>query len=134
MKLIKTIRSRGGALHFQRFALLETPWFNIYLHKIYRPDEDGYLHDHPWDFQSLILEGSYTEQNEEGFFPKKPFMMASYKAEYVHKIAAVKRTTLSLVITGPRRRVWGYQTPEGWMDNKTFRKWKHERKDKTNSV
>ena len=36
-------------------------FFNLYLHKFLRDDDDRALHDHPWWFASLILRGGYTE-------------------------------------------------------------------------
>ena len=37
------------------------PWFNVYLHRIMRSDDDRALHDHPWVNCSVLLEGSYVE-------------------------------------------------------------------------
>lgn len=36
-------------------------WFNIYLHKVLRDDDDRALHDHPYDNISVVLKGGYTE-------------------------------------------------------------------------
>ena len=60
-KLVKEIRSKKGELHFKRWRILSTPWFNIFLHFINRADEDKDLHDHPWSFWSIILKGGYIE-------------------------------------------------------------------------
>jgi hypothetical protein len=73
MKLIKEIKSKDGKLHFRRWSLLDTPWFKIYIHGIYGPDEDLHLHNHPWDFKSFILSGSYIEQTQFGNNKIKPF-------------------------------------------------------------
>lgn len=42
------------------------PFFNIYLHKFCRSDDDRALHDHPWWFISLILRGQYDEITDTG--------------------------------------------------------------------
>lgn len=43
------------------FVIPRNPWFNIYVHKFCRDDDDRALHDHPWWFVSLVLSGSYIE-------------------------------------------------------------------------
>lgn len=39
----------------------KNPFFNIYLHKFLRSDDDRALHDHPWASCSIILKGGYCE-------------------------------------------------------------------------
>lgn len=34
---------------------------SVLLHWIVRPDDDGAMHDHPWNFTTTILEGGYEE-------------------------------------------------------------------------
>lgn len=36
-------------------------WFNVYLHKVLRDDDDRALHDHPYDNISIVLKGGYVE-------------------------------------------------------------------------
>jgi hypothetical protein len=36
-------------------------FFNVYLHKIVRSDDDRALHDHPWYWLSVMLRGRYAE-------------------------------------------------------------------------
>jgi hypothetical protein len=56
---VKEIKSRAGELHFTRFAIFETPLLSLYVHKIYKADEDEHLHSHPWNFLTVILSGAY---------------------------------------------------------------------------
>ncbi len=62
-KLIKEIRSKEGILHFKRWEIFSSTKFNfsIYLHGIYKADQDLHLHNHPWNIATLILWGSYIE-------------------------------------------------------------------------
>lgn len=54
-------------------------FFNIYLHKFMRSDDDRALHDHPWAWNlSLIIKGSYIEH--------MPNNRKTY-GQYVYKIA-----------------------------------------------
>lgn len=46
----------------RRTRIIQTPWFGVFLHKHYQPDQDSELHDHPWPFVSVILRGGYLEE------------------------------------------------------------------------
>src|SRR5487761_2675657 len=74
--LVKEIVSKEGVVHFRRYRLLTTPWFNVYVHNILASDEDNDPHDHPWGFAALMLWGSYLEEwlgeNEDYRYWAKP--------------------------------------------------------------
>lgn len=56
-----------GELYLRRWFL--TPRFlpvRLFLHCILREDEDRFLHDHPWNFHTLVLAGGY----DEVYYPK----------------------------------------------------------------
>lgn len=40
--------------------------YSFYLHCFLRSDDDRALHDHPWNFVSLLLFGGYKEHRDEG--------------------------------------------------------------------
>ncbi len=65
-KLIKEIKSKEGVLHFRRWNILTVSNrfinFSIYLHGIYKEDQDPHLHNHPWNIATIILWGSYIEE------------------------------------------------------------------------
>lgn len=132
--LIKEIRSKTGELHFQRYRILETPWFNIYLHYIAKSDEDRDPHNHPWSFRSLILRGGYAEWIWEGDETKllvdrrvyRPGSVAvSLSQKLYHKIV-LDKPTWTLVLTGRRHeKPWGYLTEDGFVDFETYRKRKN---------
>ncbi len=137
MKLVKEIRSRTGKLHFQRWRVLWTPWFSIFVHRILEKDQDKHCHDHPWSFFSLILWGHYFQlrftsadghsQNQDLQLRRRSlFTWERTPAEGVfHKIYEVPTPTWSLILAGPSRRVWGYATEEGWVNNVDYRSLKH---------
>lgn len=91
--------------------------FAIMVHKFYRSDHDRCLHDHPWNFLSIILKGGYGEVFEsEGVETqawRRPFSVLLRKAEWKHRVVLLPgHTCWSLVFaTGPVRR-WGFW-PEG---------------------
>lgn len=107
--------------------VLETPWFSVRLHKIQRDDDARALHDHPWDFVSLILWGRYRELEPGGFCPcavcgglrsrtRRIGPLNIKRAEALHRLEVVRGPVWTLCFTGPRRRQWGFQDPErGWV-------------------
>lgn len=127
--LIKEIKSRSGIIHFRRWRLLSTPWFAIYIHGIYKADEDEHYHDHPWDYISIGLKGYGFEEHYKGGHVDhnliKPFGVIRRKAEEFHKIESLFKSPIyTLFITGKRRREWGYSYNGSWLDHKTYRKLK----------
>jgi len=130
--LVKEILSRTGVLHFQRYRLLQTPWFAVYLHRISASDEDRHAHDHPWDFASFILRGSYREvwSKAPTWFAfntrvVKPGSLIRHDATDSHQIKLLSPVVWSLVFTGKHTGVWGYQTEWGWMGHETYRRRKN---------
>lgn len=131
--LIKEIVSKEGEIHFRRYRLLATPWFNLYLHNIRRSDEDRHMHDHPWHFLSLIISGSYGETYRTyPFFDAETHvwydtgMVIMHDARDVHKITLRTPEVWTLVLTSGRERVWGYRTKSGWIDFKKYRQLKRD--------
>jgi hypothetical protein len=128
--LIREIISKKGELHFQRYRLLATPFLNIYVHRLCKSDREKHMHDHPWSFITLILWRGYMEYMEsypEGI-SRKWLHIVYHKAEEVHKFKLLDETksTWTLVITGPRRREWGYKVGSDWFDNQTYRELKQK--------
>jgi len=138
-----TLRRADGTIYLKRWRLIQTPWFGVFLHRIGGPDPGVDLHDHPWSFRSVILRGGYTQVTAPRHLacrwaavePGSPGWRLHYGAGQVnrmslsmaHAIVAVDRTpTWSLVLTGRRQRVWGFHTPDGWVD---WRDYDHNRRD-----
>ncbi|KEP41877.1 hypothetical protein [Mycobacterium kansasii] len=90
---------------------------NLYLHQFHRSDDPPELHDHPWDFASLVIAGSYVEITETSAAPRRPGTVAIRRAEHRHRIqlrcgpSGRPRRCWSLVLTGPHRRQWGFWSP-----------------------
>ena len=106
---VKEIRSKLGALHFQRYAIIETSFFAVYIHKIYRPDADKHLHTHPWNFWTIVLSGSYKELTVNGSTVKAEGTVGSGDRSFVHKIEEIVRGPITtLFITWGKSQPWGY--------------------------
>lgn len=101
---------------------------NINIHRFRGSDQDRALHDHPYDSVSILLSGSYTEH-----FHAEPLSVgpdgkyitfgvrriegdvANRPADTAHRIS-VSEPCLTMFITGPRRREWGFEDPKlGWV-------------------
>jgi len=136
--LAKEIKSQAGVLHFQRWRILSTPWFGIFIHIIYKADEDAHMHDHPWNYISIVLAGFFTERVPDKKNPGKyedrivgSVTSVKRKAEDFHRIQAIhSKRIVTLFFIGRRRRDWGYKTASGWMQHEEYRKLKNGNKNK----
>jgi hypothetical protein len=140
--LVKEIVSKEGKIHFRRWRILATPWFNIYIHNILRSDEEAHPHDHPWNFLSFVLKGGYSEEwlhfYEDKAYQKgapllksvrRPGTFVYHDAKDFHKLTLLKGSAWTLVFTfGKRRPSWGFQTEQGWLEHKAYRELKYEGK------
>lgn len=96
-------------------------WFNVYLHKILRDDDDRALHDHPSDNCSVILRGRYLEVCQAARYIRTAGTITRRKAEWPHRLELIDgQPCWTLFITGPRRREWGFHTANGWVHWKDF--------------
>ena len=126
MKLIKEIRSKEGKLHFRRWEILKTRWFSIYIHGIYASDKDKHLHNHPWDYKSIVLKGSYVEETTNGLNILKFGTITSKDGNDYHKIKQLlTKSVYTLFIVSPVKRVWGYQVDGSFIDNEEYRRRKN---------
>jgi hypothetical protein len=105
-------------------------WFNIYLHKMLRDDDDRALHDHPWANVSVILQGGYVEHLPNRTKRRRPGSVVFRRAATPHRLSLLKanpadrdyamRPSWSLFITGPVVRSWGFWCPNGWTHWRDF--------------
>lgn len=133
-KLTKEICSKTGEVHFKRWALLETPWFNIYLHKIFKSDEDKHLHNHPWNFKSFLLWGSYSELLMDKDFQDYATLVDRYwwgwakRGTYLFHHLMLEKPVWTLVFTGKRQGDWGYLVDGKFVGHQEYRLLKKEGK------
>lgn len=130
-RIIWNCRKDNGPL-VTRYYLFDNSWFGVYLHRLHTSDEDRALHDHPWSFVTFLFSSGYWEfvPNPDvdeivGMGPTvgywRPRFSVLYRpAEWKHRLVLVKRPTWTLVLRGPRRRLWGFWTATGWMDFKAY--------------
>ena len=132
MKLVKEIKSKDGILHFKRWEILKTKWFNIYIHGIYKADEDLHLHNHPWDYKSFVLYGTFVEKERTTDLDKDVKYRYNHlhfgsfikrKANTFHKILRLESEAVyTLFITNKSYNKWGYDVDNKFVDFETYRK------------
>ena len=100
-------------------------FFNVYLHKFLRDDDDRALHDHPWVSVSVTLRGGYVEHTGGGVRRRKAGGVVFRPARLAHRIELLRdgdraSPAWTLFITGPRIREWGFHCPRGWIHWREF--------------
>lgn len=119
-------------------------FMSIYIHIFVRSDTDEALHDHPWANMSWILDGRYIEWMPYDLkrwpelrdltpYIRKAGDVVFRKASQPHRVElqhlpflqparSIEIPVLSLFVTGPRIREWGFHCPKGWRHWKDFTK------------
>jgi hypothetical protein len=120
-------RSGGGGVYLRRWFLVPRNRFcNVYLHLFFRDDPDV-PHDHPWPSLSLSLDKGLVEwYGPEGGNLRLvvPGDLVFRGATFAHRLQVPYRGAMTIFITGPRVRSWGFHcgkdTPAGgwrhWRD------------------
>jgi hypothetical protein len=113
----------------ERWRVIQTPWFGLYVHFIYREDLDPIPHDHPWQFWRMVLRGGYQENYTE--WPNvtaqtharvvRALRPSRVPTSHAHHITSVLPGTVSVVLVGPKHRTWGFWEPRlngtsAWVD------------------
>lgn len=111
------------------FVIPRNRLFNVYAHMLLRDDDDRALHDHPWPWVSIILQGRYAEHSIRagGIHVRRVYEAGSIRAHlpwYAHRLEMLtqpgENACVTLFITGPRVRTWGFHCPKGWVSFKRF--------------
>lgn len=101
-------------------------FLNVYLHRFLRSDDDRALHDHPWWSCSIILSGGYFEHLADGTKRWRPRGTVKFRgARSAHRIELPANMpkgyqVITLFITGPKFREWGFHCPKGWRHWREF--------------
>jgi len=110
----------GGDYMQRWFIIPRNDRMNLYLHRTLRSDDDV-MHDHPWDNTSFVIDGGYLEHTPEGTFERQPGQVIHRKATDVHRLELIHGLpSISLFMTGPKVREWGFHCPKGWVHWKDF--------------
>lgn len=117
----------GDRPYLLRWWLIpRNPLVNVYLHQFMRSDDDRALHDHPWLSASLMLVNEATEHTiaAGGVHRRRVIRAGDVRlrgARFAHRIELHAGACLTLFITGPRLRAWGFHCAErGWVPWQRF--------------
>jgi len=102
--------------YLERFYVMPrflTLWIaRVVVHKFWASDapEDG-LHDHPWPYMTIILEGGYIEHTPEGQKLRLPGDVVIGWPRSLHRVELLDegKPTWTLFFMGPRIRTWGFR-------------------------
>lgn len=138
-RIIYGCEDRGDAdkPYLTRYTLVDTGRWQLCLHVFHRSDWTRDLHDHPWNFLSLILWGGYYEETPNGVKKLyRPGQLLYRKAEHIHRVQLLckrdatpiekryekvnkeeltylpRRKAVTLVLMSNRRRTWGFWEPQ----------------------
>lgn len=121
-------RSDGKVYLSRKFLIPRNRLFNIYFHTFYQSDDDRALHDHPWWSLSWLMQGKYIEHRilDGGVHSSQVYVAGDWKfrsAKYAHRLELLEgERCITLFITGPKIREWGFHLRHGWMHWKTYLK------------
>lgn len=105
---------------------------NVYIHRFLRSDDDRALHDHPWPWRTIVLEGEYLEHRPaDPNDPSGPTVTHHHRAGDIgtrrsgteaHRVELIDgKPALTLFVTGRREREWGFWCPvTGWRHWREF--------------
>ncbi len=104
---------------------------NVFVHQFLASDDDRALHDHPWPWITIILDGEYLEHvPADARHPGGPTVahrrragdvVMRYNAARPHRIELIDhRPTTTLFLTGRKRREWGFYCRQGWRHWRNF--------------
>lgn len=125
-KKVKEIRSKSGELHFERYAIIETAFFGLYIHTIYKADQDLHLHSHPWNFITVVLSGAYVALGTTGLSVKEPGTISIMTRNGFHKIdEIVLGPVKTLFFTWGQHKSWYYLVEGNKIESGLYRKMKH---------
>jgi hypothetical protein len=108
------------------YVIPRNRWFNVYLHKFLRDDDDRALHDHPWVSLSFALSGEYIEHTDDYIKRRRRGSIVFRRATHSHRIELVRKDgkampAWTLFLTGPKVREWGFDCGvKGWVHWRDF--------------
>jgi len=95
--------------YLERYSIIRSKNFNVYLHKFLASDPDRGLHDHPFKWNwSFILYGHYNEQTENGYSKRQQFSVGCFDSKHKHRVVLTSTYCWTIFAHGPRVKGWGF--------------------------
>lgn len=83
--------------------------FSIRVHVWHRSDDKRFLHNHPFNFLTIVLKGGYTDVQEGKTDVLSRGSVRFRKASHLHYVAWPNDPTITLLICGPKKQNWGFK-------------------------
>lgn len=108
-----TIRGFDGSPYIDRTLFPRVLGHRVMLHKIWRADEDPWLHNHPWrTARFLIVSGGYAERRLVNGLTVhrqlRPGDVNTLDSATYHRVDHVEPNTWTLGLIGERCQDWGF--------------------------
>ena len=108
-----------GDRYLRRWHSTKSPLCSLYLHLYVGDDPATWLHDHPWPSFSLCLRGVIleTRQLSRGLTVTSainPGTLSYRPARFAHRLGLASAPAVTIFLTGPHLREWGWHLPGGW--------------------
>lgn len=107
---------RAGDLYMERY-FLDAGWDR--LHHIVKSDPEV-MHNHPWDFVSVLLHGGYKETTLDGEQEYWAPCIIKREARDFHRLTLLDGPVWSFVKTGPVINHWGFLTEDGFVGHHDY--------------
>lgn len=114
------IKNKNGDYLHRWFIIKDREIGNVYLHRFLGDDDDRALHDHPWESVSFVIEGKYYEHLKDGGHLRQAGDFIQRDMTTPHRVELIGEECWTLFITGPRKRDWGFDCPDGWKNYLEF--------------
>ncbi len=106
--------------YLMRWHVLRSRWGCLYIHVITGSDDDRALHDHrSWNV-SILLHGAYLEHLQGDVRVRIEGDLVARRAATPHRLQLLDGHALTLFVTGPHQRDWGFVTDDGWVQHERF--------------
>jgi len=131
------LRRNDGKVYLNRWGFGFKHFLTGMIHVMDESDPGIDLHDHPWWFVTIPLYGGYEELRADcreapelarkGIYGKRevrrPFRPRVMRLDECHTITKLnKKRSVSLVISGPVKRTWGFYPEDGYVQHKEYEK------------
>jgi len=81
---------------------------SVRVHHWIAQDDPRAFHDHPWWFVTFVVKGGYTDRNPGGDDHLRAPAVRYREALHRHTVVPDPGGAWTVLITGPRSRVWGF--------------------------
>ncbi len=89
-------------------------FFNVYVHRFLRSDDDRAEHTHPWANCSWLLDGTYLEWQHGVPIRRKVGDVVFRRSGHIqHRVELTDGPCWTVFFTGPRYKEWHFVCPQG---------------------